>query len=180
MLKPDKATDHRLLQSAAQGDKISFGKLYERYIDEIYRYVFIKIGNQQSAEDITEETFIKTWESLSRIYRGDGRIDNLRAWLYRIAKNLVVDYYRKNKPEIVVGPNIVENLQSPEEIIIEQEESTWIVSALQKLKPDFQQIIILRLINDMSHKEIASIIGVSEGHSRILLYRALKKLKELL
>ncbi len=180
MLEPNEDPNHRLLQSAAQGDKKSFGKLYERYLDEIYRYVFIKIGNQQSAEDITEETFIKTWKSLSRIYQGDGRIDNLRAWLYRIAKNLVVDYYRKNKPEIVIGPNIAENLQSPEEIVIEQEESTWIVSALQKLKPDFQQIIILRLINDMSHKEIASIMGISEGHSRILLYRALKNLKELL
>jgi len=180
MLKPNEDPDHCLLQSAAQGDKKSFGKLYERYLDEIYRYVFIKVGNQQSAEDITEETFIKTWESLSRIYRGGGRIDNLRAWLYRIAKNLVVDYYRKNKPEIVVGPNIAANLKSPEEIVIEQEESTWILRALQKIKPDFQQIIILRLINDLSHKEIASIIGVSEGHSRILLYRALKKLKELL
>lgn len=72
------------------------------------------------------------------------------------------------------------NLQSPEEIVIEQEQSTWIVNALQKMKPDFQQIIILRLINDLSHKEIASIIGISECHSRILLFRALKKLKELL
>ena len=180
MLKPNEDPDHCLLQSAAQGDKKSFGKLYERYLDEIYRYVFIRVGNQQSAEDITEETFIKTWESLSRIYRGDGKIDNLRAWLYRIAKNLVVDYYRKNKSENIVVLDIAENLQSPEEIVIEQEESTWIVSALQKMKPDFQQIIILRLINDMSHKEIASIVGISEGHSRILLYRALKKLKELL
>lgn len=93
---------------------------------------------------------------------------------------MVIDYYRKNKPENIFGPTMAANLQSPEEIVIEQEQSTWIVNALQKMKPDFQQIIILRLINDLSHKEIASIIGISEGHSRILLFRALKKLKELL
>lgn len=180
MLETNGNPDHSLLQSAAQGDKKSFGKLYERYLEEIYRYVFFKVGDQQTAEDITEETFIKTWESLSKIYQGDGKIGNLRAWLYRIAKNLVVDYYRKNKFETIVGPTVTANIHSPEQTAIEQEESTWIVGALQKLKPDFQQIIIMRLINDLSHKEIASITGISEGHSRILLYRALKKLKELL
>ena len=180
MLKTDENPDCCFLQSAAQGDKRSFGVLYERYLNEIYRYVFFKVGNRQAAEDITEETFIKTWESLSRIYQGDGKIDNLHAWLYRIAKNLVIDFYRKNKPESIVGPTIPAKLLSPEETAIDQEQITRIMNALQKMKPDLQQIIILRLINDLSHREIASIIGISEAHSRILLCRALKKLKEIL
>jgi RNA polymerase sigma-70 factor (ECF subfamily) len=180
MQKPDENPDHYFLQTAAQGDERSFGVLYERYLDEIYRYVYFKVGNKQTAEDITEETFIKTWESLSRIYRSDGQIDNLRAWLYRIARNLVIDFYRKNKAETIEGSTTPAIIQSPEETAIEQEETSRILSALQKLKPDFQQIVILRLINDLSHKEIASIIGISEAHSRILLYRALKKMKEIM
>lgn len=180
MLKLDDYPDHYFLKSAAQGDKRSFGVLYERYLAEIYRYVFFKVGNQQTAEDITEETFIKTWESLSRIYQGDGKIDNLRAWLYRIAGNLVIDFYRKNKSEIILEPSVPANLQSLEDSVIEQEQSHLVSNALQKMRTDFQQIIILRLINGLSHKEIASIIGISEAHSRILFYRALKKLKELL
>ena len=180
MLKADENSDLCLLQSAAQGDKRSFGILYERYLDEIYRYVFFKVSNQQTAEDITEETFIRTWKSLSRIYQGDGKIDNLRAWLYGVARNLVVDFYRKNRPEIDLEATLQTNAQTPEETAIEQERSNQVRSALQKLKPDLQQIIIFYLINDLSHKEIASILGVSEGHSRILLYRALKKLKNLL
>ena len=180
MQKPEEYPDHCLLQSAAQGDKQSFGMLYERYLAEIYRYVFFKVGDQQTAEDITEETFIKTWESLSRIYQGDGKIDNFRAWLYRIAKNLVIDFYRKHQPESLIQPSESAKYKSIEETVIEQEQSNRILRALQKMKPDFQQIIILRLINDLSHKEIAAIIGLSEGHSRILLYRALKNLKEVL
>ena len=180
MQKPDENPDHYFLQSAAQGDKQAFGILYERYLTEIYRYVFFKVGDQQTAEDITEETFIKTWQSLSRIYQGDGKIDNFRAWLYRIAKNLVVDFYRRNHTESFVQPSEPAKLKSIEETAIEQEQSNRILCALQKMKPDFQQIIILRLINDLSHKEIAAIIGLSEGHSRILLCRALKNLKEIL
>ena len=173
----DENTENRVLRLASQGDKQAFGILYTCYLEEIFRFVYFKVGRKPIAEDITEEAFIKTWESLPRIYKKDGKINNFRAWLYRIANNLVIDFYRKSKPVDNIEYSEPGNSPLSEAIAIEHEESNQLAQSIRKLKPDFQQIIILRLINELSHKEAASIMNISESHSRVLLYRALKKLK---
>ena len=170
----------KLLVSAAQGDKQAFGLLYSRYLDEIYRFVYFKVGSRLTAEDITEETFLKTWESLPKIYKKGTKIDNLRAWLYRTAKNLVIDHYRKKKPAYNIEHTRPSKEPLPEDLVLEEEISQNLLHSIQKLEPDHQEIIILRLINDLSHRETAEIMNISEGNSRVLLFRALKKLKEIL
>ena len=180
MQNPDREQEHRYLRSAAEGDKGAFGILYTHYLDEIYRYVFCKTGSRCTAEDITEETFIKTWEILPGIYKKDGQINNLRAWLYRIANNLVIDFYRKSKPTEEINSPEPGNTPFPEAVVVEHEQSEQLANAVRKLKPDFQQIIILRLINELTHKEAAAIMKISEGHSRVMLHRALRKLKAIL
>lgn len=178
MQKTDENPEERFLRLAAEGDKQSFGMLYERYLDEIYRFVFYKVGSQPTAEDLTEEAFLRAWEHLPRIYKKDQKMDNFRAWVYRIANNLVIDFYRKKKPvENIEAPEPA-NSALPETVAIANEQSQQLAQSIRKLKPEHQQIIILRLVNDLSHKEVASIMNISESHSRVLLYRALKKLKD--
>lgn len=175
----DRAQTENLLYLAAQGDKRAFGRLYEQYLDEIYRFVLYKIGNQIIAEDITEDTFIKTWLSLPRIYQKNGKIDNLRAWLYRTANNQVIDYYRKKKPVENAEGLAQPAKQCLESITDQRALSEQLTESIMALAPDFQQIIILRFINQLSHKETARIMNISENYSRVLQFRALERLKEI-
>ncbi len=170
----------QLICLAAKGDKHAFGRLYEHYLEEIYRFLFYKVGNKMIAEDLTEDTFLRTWEHLPSIYAKDQNFSNLRAWLYRIANNLAIDYYRKIKPQLGIDNNIRSNNKSMEKIIEDQTESQKLVKTIQKLEPRLQKIIILRFINQLSHQEIASVMKISPTHSRVLQYRALKKMKNYL
>lgn len=180
MQKLNEATIEHLLSLAARGDKHAFGRLYEYFLGEIYHFVLYKIGNTNIAEDITEETFLNTWLSLPRVYKKDGKIENLRAWLYRTARNKVIDYYRKKKPVEIKEKLIPINKPSPEAITEQHALSERLKKSVLALDPDFQEIIILRFINQLSHKETAHIMDISENYSRVLQYRALKKLKEIL
>jgi RNA polymerase sigma-70 factor (ECF subfamily) len=180
MQKPDENPEKHLLKLASLGDKQAFGMLYKRYLNEIYRFVFYKVGSKTTAEDITEEAFLRAWEHLPRTYKRDQKLENFRAWVYRIANNLVIDFYRKKKPvENIESPKLG-NAPLPEAIAIKHEETEQLAKSLRKLKPDFQQIIILRVVNELPYSEVASIMNISENHSRVLLYRALKKLKGII
>jgi RNA polymerase sigma-70 factor, ECF subfamily len=171
--------DRRLLRLATQGDKNAFGKLYERYLDEIYRFVFYRLGNQEEAEDITANAFIKTWEYLPAIEKQDDSIKNFRNWLYQVSKNLIVDYYRKKKT--VQLPNGTYESEVSTEVISEKNiRSGKLVHAIMELKPEYQQIILLRFVNQLSHEDTAEIMGLNTGQTRILQYRALKKLRKIL
>lgn len=169
-----------LLELAAKGDKQAFGILYQRYLDDIYRFVFYKVSNQSIAEDITEETFLKIWERMPKIYQKDGGFDNFSAYLYRMANNRVIDYYRKKKP-VEIDMTLTESQAPlPEEIMDRQVTSDMLSNAIRKLEPDYQQIIILRFINRLSHKQAASIMNISDVNARVLQFRAIKKLQEML
>jgi RNA polymerase sigma-70 factor (ECF subfamily) len=167
----------RLLSLVAQGNKQAFGYLYEQYLDEIYRYVFYRVGDPLEAEDITENVFLKTWERLPKLYSQGDQIDNFRAWIYRIAQNLIVDFYRSRKPIQPKDGFVPIDDNSPEEITDRKISSRRLAKAIMELEPNFQQIIILRFINQLSHKEAALIMNLSHGHTRVLQYRALKKLQ---
>lgn len=173
-------SQEKLLLLAAHGDKHAFGMLYSHYLDEIYRFVYFKISDEQIAEDITEETFLRTWNSLSKIYKKDGKVDNFRAWLYRVANNLVIDHYRKKKPVLNLDRTWIKKQPLPEDLVLKEELSNQLVRLIKRLEPIHQEIIILRLVNDLSHKEVADVMNISEGYSRVLLYRALKQLKDIL
>jgi len=180
MRKRDDIPEECLLKLAAEGDKQAFGILYQRYLDDIYRFVFYKVSNQSIAEDITEETFLRVWERMPKIYQQNGRIDNFSAYLYRMANNRVIDYYRKKKPvEIDMALSETKALL-PEEIVDQRELSDSLSMAIRKLEPDFQEIVILRFINQLSHKQAASIMNISDANARVLQFRAIKKLHKLL
>ena len=180
-MNPSQASsDEQLLLQAANGDKQAYGVLYERYLEAIYRFVLIRVGCAEIAEDLTEDAFIRTWEYLPRLGRRNGKIDHLKAFLYRTANNLVIDFYRKKKPDPLSPDQAIPIWDSPEETYERQDEITTLLKGLRQLRPQYQKIIILRYANQLSHQETAAILNISEAHSRVLQFRALKRLASII
>ena len=149
-----------------------------RHLDEIYRYVYFRVFNHQEAEDLTETVFLKAWEALPKNQK---KIKNFRAWIYRIAHNLVIDYRRKKSPEILEAETIVrENHAGIDTVFEEKQESQRLMQAIARLEFKYRQVIVLRFFNQMSHAEAAHVLNIEEGHVRVLQYRGLKKLRQLM
>ncbi len=163
-----------------------YGKLYDIYVDQIYRFIYFKVGRKEEAEDLTGDVFLKTWQYINEM--GSEVIDNLRAFLYQTARNTVIDFYRsRDQKEMIALPQEDEE-KSPVEIIDEKQDLVEkielasdmeeVKKALQKIREEYREIIILRFVEEMSVKETAEILGKSEGAIRVLLHRAVAALKE--
>lgn len=171
----------KLLHQAAKGDRQSFGEFYELHLNEIYRYIFFRVGDHHEAEDLTEKVFLDAWENLISAGKGK-KIEYARAWIYKIARNKVIDYYRTRIPQVSIEDNRHEKLQSDwlesdvGDVFVNQE----LVAAIRKLPEDQQQVIVLRFINQLSHADVAEILNIKEGYARVLQYRALKRLRDIM
>jgi RNA polymerase sigma-70 factor (ECF subfamily) len=166
---------------ATDGDLTAFGILYEHYLDAIYRYIFFRIGNAAEAEDLTEEVFVSAWKNVDTFEPGSER--SFAAWLYRIARNLVIDHYRKRRPENWSAERFATldtGSLSLDEVTHRRQDEIRLAQAVQRLEDVEQEVIILRFVEGLSHREIASIIDKSEGASRVIQYRALSNLRHLL
>ena len=175
------ASDTELIARAVRGDANAFGDLYERYLDQIYCYVYYRVANSLEAEDLTEMVFLKAWDALPGMRSKVKRL-NFRAWLYRIAHNLVVDRYRTRKPTVSLDQTntLQDPSPSPETILQSKEEGQRLASAIEKLEPHLQQVLTCRFISGLSHAETAQIMGISEGYVRVLQHRGLKKMYAVL
>jgi RNA polymerase sigma factor (sigma-70 family) len=167
-----------VLKQAQQGDKEAFGKLYKHYFPRVYRYCRANIYRDDLAADICQETFMKVWKALPTFRFTES--GTFQAYVYRIARNIIIDLSRKKKEfslefyqEIETEDDLVEKLARKENI-------DKVKRVLAKLNEKDRQIVILRYFEEMSHKEMAAILGIREGALRVRTIRLLKKLKELL
>lgn len=170
-----------LIQKARIGDKSAFGELFDVYFTPIYRYLRLRCGNDQDAEDMTAEVFMRAWDKLPGFdMRDEGSL--FRSWLFRIAHNLLVDRYRKGDKEETVDEIPEQNTKNEriEKKIIQKNENQELMEAIYKLDERMQQVVIARFMSGLSHHEIAEMLGISSGNVRVVQYRALKHLKELL
>ncbi len=155
-----------------------FSQIYDQYINKIYRFIFLKVNSQEVAEDLCSETFLKGWQAFNE---QNSQIKNFQAFLYRIAKNLVIDFYRENGHNRTVDINCVAGVADPkidlEKQARDNSDIRQIGQAIANLKPDYQDVLIFRYLDDLSVPEIAEITQKSEGAIRTTLSRALKALK---
>ena len=176
-------TDQELIQKSIQGDHEAFGDLYQRYLDQIYRYVFYRVQTVEEAEDLTEATFIRVWEDLCG-RKAKPAIQNFRAWVYRVAHNQVVDHYRKKKPDHLDMDARSAIIQSPgpgtEKAVMNKIDSHLLAEAIKQLEETAKNVIVLRFLNGLSHAETAEALNLNEGHVRVIQYRALKQLQAIL
>lgn len=168
-----------LVIQSQQGDSEAFAKIYDFFITPIYRYVFYKV-NKEDVEDIVETLFLKVWENINKYKKQKQK--NFKAWIYRIAHNLVVDHYRLTREHSSLEPWIPDKKREVNPIDMTQLSlnNDNLKVAISKLRKNYQQVIILKFINELSNTEIAEILKKNEGTVRILQFRALKALKSSL
>lgn len=154
-----------------------FSKIYDKYIDKIYRFVVLKVDSQETAEDLTSEAFSRTWAVFKK--KGE-EIENIQAFLYKTARNLVIDYYRqKGKIHIISvdNPLIIDPRHDLEKQAELNSDIQNIKKILSDLKEDYQNVIIWHYLDDLSISKTAELLGRTETATRVLLHRALKVLK---
>ncbi len=167
--------EQRLVQKAKSGDADAFAMLYDAYVDRIYRYIYFRVSDDVVTEDLTSQVFLKAWESLDRYTAGSSPY---LAWLYTIARNLVIDYYRTKKATV----NLDEVSQShasdpaPDDDVQHRLDVQAIRDAMQTLTDEQQQVLTLRFIAGMSTEDIAKLMDKREGAIRALQMRALQAL----
>ncbi len=168
--------DARLIERAKRGEVEAFGCLYERYLESIYRYIRTRVAEDRTAEDLTETVFLRSYESLSR-YKEKGL--RFSAFLYQIARNLLVDHYRQKEEELPLesADQISVSPSRIDDIIVIQDQVDRLRVGLEALPEEYREIIRLRVLLELSTTECAQWIGRSEGAVRVLLHRAMKALK---
>jgi RNA polymerase sigma-70 factor (ECF subfamily) len=167
----------RLVESAAAGNIESFGEIYSIYLDRIYRYVIYQVRDKATAEDLSEEILWKAWRGLAK-YRWDGH--PFSAWLYRIAHNQIVDYFRTNRKYQNIEVESLAGDTDPEQEVSRKQMERLLVSAVSSLPEQQRQVIILKFIEGLDNQEIEQIMGKKQGAIRMLQMRALTTLRQKL
>ena len=163
--------------------KKEFSQIYDKYIEKIYRFISLKVNSEAIAQDLCSETFLKGWEAFKKTHNPNPeakKIENIQAFLYRIARNLVTDHYReKGRIHFVSMENnpIVDPKPGLEENAIFNSDVEQIKVNLANLKEDYQNVIIWHYLNDLPIAEVAKMLDKSESTTRVTLHRALKSLK---
>lgn len=160
----------------------TFGGIYDLYVKSVYRFIYFKVNSREEAEDLTSETFLKTWHYISKSEKSK-KINNLKAFLYQTASNLVVDFYRKKA--LLPFPfnpadneaNIADQRLSDADAMEKDDEARALKKALKNIPENYCDIIVWYYLEDAKISEISKIIEKSEGAVRVLIHRALKSLK---
>ncbi len=168
-----------LIRRAKQHDEEAFAQLYEGYFDKIYRYVALRIGDRTEAEDIAQQVFLNAIKAISS-YKLQGV--PFSAWLFRIAHNQVVDYFRKKtkRPTLQLEEGIIASDDDPPDALDRKLNIERLTVAARNLTVAQQQVISLRFAGEMSVSEVAQAMGKSEGAVKALQHSAVVALRKLL
>lgn len=153
-----------------------FLKAYDLYSDAIFRHCFFRVFDREVARDLVQETFMKTWEYLQKGHR----IDNFRAFLYKVATNLIIDYSRKKKEislDALKEQGFDPVVQSREKADIFDIDAA--LSAIRNLPDKYREVVTMRHVDDLSPAEIAQILGESENTISVRIHRGIKHIKQI-
>jgi len=173
--------EKKLISDAVKGRPSAFGSLYDHYHSKIYRFVLVKVSHREEAEDLTHQVFLSAWQNIATYkYRGSP----FGSWLYQIARNKIIDHYRAKRPAVELENADEEYFLSSDEDLDSSIDASLnmeqVMSAIRELKPLYQDVIIMRFVEELSPKEVAAALGKTEGAVKLLQHRALKELKKLL
>jgi RNA polymerase sigma-70 factor (ECF subfamily) len=164
-----------LVKEAAGGSYPAFEQLYRLYVKQIFRYVYYQLGDRMTAEDITEDVFIRV---LERIRTCAGREATFKAWLYRIARNRVVDHLRSQRKHLSIESDRTQQISDRRSDPARDIERRELWEVLREIPPGQSQVVILKFLAGLENQEIAQILGKSEGAVRILQMRGLALLRK--
>ena len=161
-------------------DKQEFSEFYDKNIDKVFRFVYLRVDTTETAQDLTSLAFLKLWQ------RQGSEISNHTAFLYRIARNQIIDFYRQKskKPISLDKVGEIADFQVSQPTFSQKIELTLEMERIKKvlynIKPVYADVIIWHYVDDLSSKEIAQILKKREGNVRVIIHRALQALKEQL
>lgn len=163
-----------LVVRSQKGDANAFGQLYDRFLPEIVRYLTYRVGDPDTAEDLAQQVFLKAWQAIPRY---EDRGVPLKAWLYRMAHNQMVDHHRTRRVTTdLEGIDIPEEPEAEQRVLV-QEVQTHLQAALDRLSEDHRQVLVLRFLLEKSAREVGEIMERKEVTIRGLQMRALQALR---
>jgi RNA polymerase sigma-70 factor, ECF subfamily len=168
--------DEQSLALAARRDPVAFGELYERYVKRIYAYLYTNLGNQADAEDLTTQVFLAAWRGLSR-YNERGVF---KSWLFRIARNKIIDYRRKRKVDLPLEDGIAKtgNDWDPLRDLEQVDDLQRLAMVVKKLPPEQVEYLRLRFVGHLSYAQIGQVVGKREDAVRMAITRLLEHLRK--
>lgn len=167
--------DKQVVLKVQAGQTENFVVLYDNYLDKIYRFLFFRTNHQETAEDLTSQTFLK---ALDKIQSFDANKGTFQAWLFRIAHNLLIDHYRSPRKEVDIDNAVnVSSDSSPEKDVDALFTSLKARQLLATLPEQTQTLIILRVWDELSYTEIANIMDKSEASLKMQFSRAINSLR---
>jgi RNA polymerase sigma-70 factor (ECF subfamily) len=170
-----------LVKKAKTRDPDAFGMLYDEYVDQIFRYVYYKVGNLTESQDLTGQTFLKAFENIDSYEMRDVAFSS---WLYRIAHNLVVDFFRRESKRESVPiddqPPTASTRGNPVESVLADLESERLYKAMHKLTHNQREVLVLKFIDNLSNAQVAEIMGISVGAVKSTQKRCLLALNRIL
>lgn len=160
-----------------QERETQFEEAYELHVDALFTYCSFKVNDRETAKDLVQETFTKTWIFIA----GGGTVDAMKPFLFRTLRNLIIDYYRKKKP--VSLDSMTEDGFDPgadeTEELFEKIDGARAVALLRELPADYGDILYMRYVEGLSLEEIAPVLGVTKNTATVRAHRGLKMLKKL-
>ena len=164
--------------------KKEFEEIYDNYVEKIFRFAYLKVGTRDDAQDITSKAFVKLWDTLKE---GKKELKNPKAFLYQVTRNLVIDHYRKNreggpqgKDKKIPLENIIvsdKEMRADEKAFI-QSEMEEVKKALEEINEDYQDVIILYYLDELTSSEIADLLEKPENTVRVLIHRSVASLRK--
>ncbi len=172
------SSESALVNAAIEGDTLAFADLYDQHMERIYQYLHRWVDNEVDAEDLTQQVFLRAWEGIGR-YRHTG---TFAAWLLSIAHTCVIAFCRSTKVGIEPDAQFAlpDSSADPEEEALVEADRSAVQRAILHLKPEQQQVIVMRYMENFAYSDIAGALGKNQTSVRVIQYRAFAELRRLL
>ncbi|HEX9496693.1 MAG TPA: sigma-70 family RNA polymerase sigma factor [Candidatus Limnocylindria bacterium] len=178
----EREEDAQLARRAGNGEAEAFGVLYDRYVDAVYRYVFYRVRNEAEAEDVTSDVFMRALRAIPKYEPRQAFL----AWLYRIARNAVIDRSRRRaaRQQVTFEDALAhphgDNVVNPDEGLLAGSDASAVRAAMRELTPLQQEVLVLRYVEGLDTKSISKITGKRDGTIRGIEFRALSALRTMI
>ncbi|HRU90246.1 RNA polymerase sigma factor [Patescibacteria group bacterium] len=176
-------SDRLLFLRLKNKDQAAFMRAYEAYRAGIYRFIYFRVNSEAEAQDLTSSVFLKVWSVVQAGKLKDYR--SLRSLLYTVARHTVIDYYREGSggnvslDDETAEIEVVDNRLDIQALMEQDSDLKLIYEALDQLKPEYREVIMLHFVSELSVKEIAEVIDKKPGNVRVILHRGLEALRKL-
>lgn len=157
-------------------DTQAYGEIYDVFYAKIRRYIFFKLPSEEEVDELTAEVFLRGWE-----FATASKVENASALFYRIARNLIADFYRQRRETLSLEENQIE-FESKEKLaenVASKLESAELIKQLKRLKDEYREVLVMKYLNEMTTSEIATALDKSANNVRVTLHRAKKALREI-